>query len=313
MTQDSTGDDLNDSEHVKLVSKQEFEDEEKQHNESEPVWLSLLDDFRFEASRLSDRIENLREDQESYIRCKALFDQDESTLQSLQQEIESKSHDISKQFNRLHSLVTELKNTVTHSRESNRLLKNVLQFECREVASLTEKYRTYQRQYLNRLNQKEKYMEQFVINFDDLDDDLESDFLPTSRLQQEQIRFSDHYNLSDSGVQFQNHQRLQMQDQSFEMLDNEFLRERDTEMANVMKSIVELNEIFQEMNSMVVNQGSLMDRIDFNIETIHMKVEESAVQLSRAERKAAQTRKLKCIFILCGSVFVALLIMILRS
>lgn len=277
---------------------------------SEPDWLSLVDDFRYEASKISDKIERLREDQDSYLRNKtsALFDQDEHSLQTLEQEIENKSHEITRLFNHLHQLVLQLKSIATRY-PGHKVLRNIQQWQCRELANLSERLRTYQKQHLSRLNEKEKYMEQFVINFDDVDDVM------ADSMGHQQIRFPEEDRLapSDANIAFDNRNYQSQEQVQVEYVDNEMLRQQDAEMTKVMKSIVELNQIFQDMSAMVVNQGSLMDRIDYNMETVHMKVREGAIQLARAERTAARTRKLKCIFILIGSFFLALLVWILQS
>ena len=286
----------------------------------DPSWLSLVDDFRYEASKLNDKIERLREDQESYIRLKssALFDEGERSLQSIEEEIESKSGDISRSFNRLHGLVLEMKH-LSSIRPSNKVLRNILQYEYKEVASLSEKLRSYHRNHLTRLNEKEKYMEQFVINFDDIDihggsssysDHIGTNTLSNPHTHSSSISFHD----DQQSIGFDNRNYDQRQDQlEVDFGDMDLLRERDQEMSSILKSMTELSTIFNEMNSLVVNQGSLMDRIDYNMEMVHMKVEEGAIQLSRAERSARAARKLKCIFILGGSILLALFIMILQS
>jgi len=286
-----------------------------------PSWLSLVDDFRYEASKLNDKIERLREDQESYIRLKssALFDEGERSLQSIEEEMESKSGDISRSFNRLHGLVLEMKH-MSSIRPSNKVLRNILQYECKEVASLSEKLRSYHRNHLTRLNEKEKYMEQFVINFDDIDihggssssysDYIGNNTLSNTHTHSSSISFHD----DQQSIGFDNRNYDQRQDQlEIDFADMDLLRERDQEMSSILKSMTELGTIFNEMNSLVVNQGSLMDRIDYNMEMVHMKVEEGAIQLSRAERSARAARKLKCILILGGSILLALFIMILQS
>jgi len=279
----------------------------------DPSWLGLVDDFRYEASKLNDRIERLKEDQEMYIRIKssAYFDDGERSLESVEEEMESKSAEISRSFNRLHSLVVEMKN-LSNLRYSNKVLRNILQYEYKEVAALSEKLRSYHRNHLTRLNEKEKYMEQFVINFDDIDS--LSDHIGThTSLGDNSVTFHDHMDSANPVVGYDN-RNYGLQDQlQVDLSDMEMLRERDAEMSSILKSIVELNTIFNEMNALVVNQGSLMDRIDYNMEVVTMKVEQGALELSRAERSARSARKLKCILILGGSLLLALFIMILQS
>lgn len=201
---------------------------------------------------------------------------------------------------------------LSNLRFNNKVLRNILQYEYKEVASLSEKLRNYHKKHLNRLNEKEKYMEQFVINFDDID-------LNTG--------YSDHIGSQTSGnfksisfqdesqvVGFDNRNYSQVQDQlEVDFSDMDLLREQDQEMSSILKSMSELNTIFNEMNSLVVNQGSVMDRIDYNMECVQLKVESGALELSRAERSARAARKLKCILILGGSILLALFIMILQS
>jgi len=44
------------------------------------------------------------------------------------------------------------------------------------------------------------------------------------------------------------------------------LDSRNEEILKIVQSIHELNDLYKELNAMVILQGSLLDRIDFNIE-----------------------------------------------
>jgi hypothetical protein len=50
-------------------------------------------------------------------------------------------------------------------------------------------------------------------------------------------------------------------------------KERNEEILKIIKSIQELNELYKELNSLVITQGSLLDRIDYNIQesVVHVK------------------------------------------
>lgn len=43
-------------------------------------------------------------------------------------------------------------------------------------------------------------------------------------------------------------------------------QERNKQITDLVKSINELAKVYKEMNELVIEQGSLIDRIDFNIE-----------------------------------------------
>lgn len=190
------------------------------------------------------------------------------------------------------------------------MLKNILQSQYREMSQLSERLRSHQRYFLNKLTDREKYAEQFVINFDEID--LEEGNKHGPFMTHNHVDFET--NSSDAAVRFNNQGYDQLQEQILDVDgDIDLLKERDAEMSHIMKSVIELNSIFQEMNSLVVNQGTLLDRIDYNLETVQIKVEEGAIQLSRAERSARSARKMKCIMAGIGTIFIALLIFIIQS
>ena len=43
--------------------------------------------------------------------------------------------------------------------------------------------------------------------------------------------------------------------------------QRGTEIASIAKSIEELAQIFKELAALVIDQGTILDRIDYNMET----------------------------------------------
>lgn len=228
---------------------------------------------------------------------------DDST--SSQADIEQRSQEISRMFSRMHGIIQEMKSHVSRQ-PASKLLKNVLQWMYKEISQLSQFYRACQREYITKLQEKEKYKEQFVINFDE-----EIDNRVRSSRSDAQI-----FDIADEELDVSYDKRTAEQQQQLlqqELVDMDALRERDAEMNSIMKSVVELNEIFQEINTMVVNQGSLLDRIDYNIETVQLKVEQGALQIAKAERNARSARKLKCIAALAGSILLTLLILIIQS
>ncbi len=59
---------------------------------------------------------------------------------------------------------------------------------------------------------------------------------------------------------------------------------RDKELREILKSIVELQELFKEFSSMVIEQGTILDRIDYNIETASTLVKQGNENLITAEK-----------------------------
>uniref|UniRef100_A0A8C8ILT3 Syntaxin-16 n=1 Tax=Oncorhynchus tshawytscha TaxID=74940 RepID=A0A8C8ILT3_ONCTS len=87
------------------------------------------------------------------------------------------------------------------------------------------------------------------------------------------------------------------------------VEEREREVRQIVQSISDLNEIFRDLAGLVVEQGTVLDRIDFNVEQSCVKTEEGLKQLQKAEQYQKKNRKMLVILIL--TVIVVVLILIL--
>ena len=90
------------------------------------------------------------------------------------------------------------------------------------------------------------------------------------------------------------------------------LQERDKEIQVIVTSLEEISEMFKDMSAMVLDQGTILDRIDYNIESTSMKVTEARVQLVKAEKIQKRSRYLyviivlTCVFALIVVIFIVL-------
>ena len=64
---------------------------------------------------------------------------------------------------------------------------------------------------------------------------------------------------------------------------------------------------------MVIEQGTIIDRIDYNIENTSIKVEDGVQQLKKAAQYQRNDRKMQCIVILAVIVMIELLILALTK
>lgn len=58
-------------------------------------------------------------------------------------------------------------------------------------------------------------------------------------------------------------------------------------------------------------QGTILDRIDFNVEHAALKVEDGAKQLKKAENYQRKNRNMKCILGLSGTIIILIIILVL--
>ncbi|XP_009642039.1 syntaxin-16 [Egretta garzetta] len=84
----------------------------------------------------------------------------------------------------------------------------------------------------------------------------------------------------------------------------------DREIRQIVQSISDLNEIFRDLGAMIVEQGTVLDRIDYNVEQSCMKTEEGLKQLHKAEQYQKKNRKMLVILILFVIVIVLIVVLI---
>jgi len=87
--------------------------------------------------------------------------------------------------------------------------------------------------------------------------------------------------------------------------------EREKAITQVAESVGELAEIFKEIQVLVIDQGTILDRIDFNIEQAADRVGNAVVELNKANEYQKKSRTMLCIYLLlllCGFMVVILIL-----
>lgn len=90
------------------------------------------------------------------------------------------------------------------------------------------------------------------------------------------------------------------------------IQSRDKEISQIAKSIEELGSIFKELAVLVIDQGTILDRIDYNMEAVVEHTRTGIKQLEKAEKSQKSARPMKCIICLLCTVMILLLILVLK-
>lgn len=90
------------------------------------------------------------------------------------------------------------------------------------------------------------------------------------------------------------------------------LRQREQEISKIAQGILEVAEIFRDMQTMVIDQGTLLDRIDYNIETMYTNVKGADKELVQATHYQKRTQKCKIILLLVLIIVGLIIILILK-
>ncbi|KAG1096001.1 hypothetical protein G6F42_018449 [Rhizopus arrhizus] len=94
--------------------------------------------------------------------------------------------------------------------------------------------------------------------------------------------------------------------------NNEMIDQREREVNQIAKSIHQLAEIFRDLQTLVIDQGSMLDRIDYNIEQTTVQVKDAVVQLDKGAHYQNKTRKRKLMLLLILIIMLLIVILIVK-
>mmetsp|Transcript_120224 Transcript_120224/g.340282 ORF Transcript_120224/g.340282 Transcript_120224/m.340282 type:complete len:301 (+) Transcript_120224:58-960(+) len=89
--------------------------------------------------------------------------------------------------------------------------------------------------------------------------------------------------------------------------------QRSGEISHIASSISELHTVFKELAVLVIDQGSILDRIDYNIEQVVVQSREAGRQLKKAEDHQKSNRAMKCIFALVVANVIMIVILVIKT
>lgn len=103
---------------------------------------------------------------------------------------------------------------------------------------------------------------------------------------------------------------LQTKQQRIRRDPNEtMIAQREREIEDIAQGIIELANIFQELQTMVIDQGSMLDRIDYNVENMNRDVKEADKELKVAsgyQQRSTKRKVMLLLAILIAGVFILL-------
>lgn len=70
---------------------------------------------------------------------------------------------------------------------------------------------------------------------------------------------------------------------------------RDRELTEIANSIASLAELFKELSILVIDQGTLLDSVEYNVEQTSVHIAEAVKELDIATRYVAFSLALRCL------------------
>lgn len=99
--------------------------------------------------------------------------------------------------------------------------------------------------------------------------------------------------------------------QEMEGMD-EIARERDEDINKLIDTINELSQLFKQMNQLVIEQGTLVDRIDYNVEKTLTHTQKAKVELHKAHKYQSSKCADYCIKVLIIMIAIFSVLLILK-
>lgn len=207
-------------------------------------------------------------------------------------EVEIATQQMTKLFRRCEARLQDFSRNPAPSKADDKVQKNVQRTLAVELQRLSIQFRKQQKQYLQRLRARDGQSSSAAGALDILD---------ASRAAggDEDVSFID--------PGFSNQQALQSESMTA------LIHERDKEVVGIVQSINELAQIMKDLSVLVIDQGTVLDRIDYNLEQTAAGVQQGVTQLRRADRAQRRGTAVACIMILLVAVGAMGLIVLLKA
>ncbi|KAL4887132.1 t-SNARE [Aspergillus karnatakaensis] len=207
--------------------------------------------------------------------------QDERVIERYTQDITRDFHECQKLVKRIELMVHEAKQQGGVSSGDETMAKNIQISLASRVQDASARFRKKQSTYLRRL----RGLEDSASQFDRSPTPVQNPYTDPSLME------------SDADKSFSQSTLLQTTQRMTGQNDAAILQ-REREINDIAKGIIELSDIFRELQTMVIDQGTMLDRIDYNVERMNTDVQGAQKELKVATGYQRRTTKRKVILLL---------------
>lgn len=104
---------------------------------------------------------------------------------------------------------------------------------------------------------------------------------------------------------------LQVAQQRLLSSNDAAIAQREREIEDIAQGIIELSDLFRDLQTMVIDQGTMLDRIDYNVERMNTDVKGAEVELKVAsgyQRRTTKRMIILLLILLIAGLFIVLLV-----
>ncbi|EEP78449.1 conserved hypothetical protein [Uncinocarpus reesii 1704] len=250
--------------------------------------------------------------------------EEEGVIERLTQEITRAFHSCQRNIQKIETMVRDARQAGTVSRGEETMAKNLQISMAAKVQEASASFRKKQSTYL-----KSTCLLQFPIlepsdfanvfaselrGLDGLSSPL--DRSPTPILQQQNPYIDPSLLESDADKSYSQSTLLQtsqhqQQQRQLGRSNDAVILQREREINDIAKGIIELSDIFRDLQTMIIDQGTMLDRIDYNVErmTVDVKAADRELTVATGYQKRTTKRKiLLLLLLLVVGMFILLLV-----
>ncbi|XP_004841003.1 syntaxin-16 isoform X6 [Heterocephalus glaber] len=219
---------------------------------SPPKWVDGVDEIQYDVGRIKQKMKELASLHDKHLNRPTLDDSSEE-----EHAIEITTQEVTQLFHRCQRAVQALPSRARRacSEQEERLLRNVVASLAQTLQELSTSFRHAQSGYLKRVKNREERSQHFFDTSVPLMDDGDDNTLYARGFTDDQLVLVEQNTL--------------------------MVEERAREILQIAQSISDLNEIFRDLGAMIVEQGTVLDRIDYNVEQSCIKTEDGLKQLHK--------------------------------
>lgn len=258
-------------------------------SDAPPTWADALEETQYILSRLRVKIDSLVELHSKQLTRPTLDDTSQEERQ-----MEQLTREIGRAFSNGYRQVQTIKSAGRHETKSaeRRLANSAVMALSTALQELGLRYRTAQNHYLTQVKSREERNNQFFAEDQSLLNNLATDSWVTELNEAAGDYWPKNEQRQDSVL-------LQLEEPEDRM---KLAMEREEQIGSIVQSIADLKHIFKDLAVMVQDQGTILDRIDYNIEQTQVQVQEGYKQLKKADSYQKANKKLYCIVILAAAI-----------
>ena len=219
---------------------------------------------------------------------------EEREIELLTQEITRGFRDCQNAIGRIEKMVKEAKQSGGLSKGDESMARNIQIALAARVQEVSATFRKKQSSYLNKL----RALGGFSSPIGRSSTPVQNPYSDPSMME------------SDADKSF-SQSTLQQTAQKRHHSNDAVIEQRESEINDIAKGIIELADIFKDLQTMVIDQGTMLDRIDYNVERMTVDVKEAEKELTVAtgyQRRSLKRKILLLLLLLVVALFVILLI-----